>query len=176
MRLLLVLVLIATTGCYSRTIVTTRSSIQITSELDVIASFIKLQHSHSISNHLPIVIKDTLSVSMLRLGESYDDFERSLLSEAKGSVTADMIKDFCEKNRNECKTWVELPSILPVILISDKELDVIFPDDPELGYDGWQVFHSKYSNTGITVLSRVGFNRRGDMAMLYVEYGVSWTA
>jgi len=62
-----------------------------------------------------------------------------------------------------------LQRYLPVILLKREELKAIFSVGPGQKQNGWDRFYAKYPKSpGIITISRVGFNRRGDMAMVYV--------
>lgn len=147
------------------------------SELEVLVSFLT-QH-RDLRRGKPLVIRDTFSVPGMNGLESNDDdrYLQRLLSDASEQVPAELIRDFCAKNDKSEPVWPELQKHLPVVLLKQEELKAIFSVRPGQKQDGWQRFYSKYPGApGIITISRVGLNRRGDIAMVYFSLGQHYLA
>ena len=144
-------------------------------EMDVIVSFLQQRYGAYVPADTPLVIEDTFAIALF--GQSHSEFSRSLLSQASDRVPADLIKDFCDKNAKPQAVWPELGSRLRLKLLSRAELDSLFSAKQKQKPDGWDKFYAKYPKSpGIITISRVGFNRGGDIAMLYVGSQSHWLA
>jgi hypothetical protein len=87
-------------------------------------------------------------------------------------VDSEAVEDFLSKSEEQAPVSRSIPFDQPQIFISKKDEDELFQ---RKGTDGWQTFYSKYPKAGgITSLSRVGFNKAKDCAILYSSIGCGW--
>lgn len=170
MRILLAIIALALAGCSGPPATLAVAKAPEASEMDVVVSLLSHNYDHSVRRKTPLVVEDAFSIAMLQMGgDSHEKFARSLLSQASDDVPADLIRDFCAKNAQPQKVWPELRQRLPVILLSREELNSLFSAGHPQKPDGWDRFYAKYPKSpGIITISRVGFNRRGDLAMIYL--------
>jgi hypothetical protein len=174
MRILIAIFLIILAGCEEQDRPPSGAAHSPQEEMNVIVSFLKRRYS-SVPTDSPLVITDTFTVEFF--GESYEEFTRSLTSQASNHVPSELIRDFCDKNTKSQAVWHELGTRLHLILLSSVESDSFFSAHPDQKPDGWDRFYAKYPKSpGIITISRVGFNRKGDMAMLYVGSQSHWLA
>jgi hypothetical protein len=146
------------------------------SEVEVVASLLQQDYGDSISNNIPLVLQESLSVSGLTIWETHEQLTKSLLSQASEQAPADLIRDFCDKNGKPQPVWPELKARKPVVLLTQAELNDFFPEQ-DTKQDGWDRFYAKYPKSpGIITVSRVGFNRKGDLAMVYLGIQSHWLA
>jgi len=137
-------------------------------ELDPLVSLLQNWYSETITSGKPLVIEEKTGLGLLLIGESFEEFEKSLVTKASDQVPAELIKDFCAKNVNSRPVWEELARQVPLHLITREEQGVIFEAGPD---DGWKAFDQKYAGSpGIITVSRVGLNRSKDMAMFYLGF------
>ncbi len=178
MGALLLIITLVVAGCQGQRTPPTAASSPDASELDVVVSFLTHRYDYCIRSNTPLVIEDTFSIAMLRMGgESQEGFTRSLLSQATDEVPADLIRDFCTKNSKPQAVWPDLSKRLAVVLLNRQEMKTIFSAGHGQKPDGWDRFYAKYPKSpGIVTISRVGFNRRGNMAMVYVGSQSHWLA
>jgi hypothetical protein len=135
-------------------------------ELDPLVSYLKASFTAAIKDGHRLVIMDTTDVQDLHSGTPYQDLVDGLLSEASDQVPADMIRDFCEKNRGSRAVWPELTRHLPASLLTAGEREAIFSVPAD---DVWKPFYAKYPGSpGIITVSRVGLNRDKNLAIFYV--------
>jgi hypothetical protein len=174
MRPFAAIILLILTGCGQQRQVPTATA-SPTLEIDVIVSFLQERYGAHLPTGTPLVIEDTFSIA--HLGQSHTEFTRSLLSQASDSIPADLIRDFCDKNTKPGVVWSAIGSRLPVKLLSRAELDSFFSSKPNQKPDGWDRFYAKYPKSpGVITVSRVGFSRKGDMAMFYMGSQSHWLA
>jgi hypothetical protein len=115
-----------------------------------------------------LIIQDHVDLHRLRLGDSYEEMAASLMKEASDLVPAEIIRDFCEKNRQRPAIWPEIIRHLPAVLLSRDEEHAIFEEGPAAG---WGRLHSRYPDAACRVwISRVGLSREKDRALFYVGY------
>jgi hypothetical protein len=178
MRALFLVIFFLAAGCHGQQTPPAATSSAPAPEIDVVASFLADQYDYCIKSNTPLVIEDTFSIAMLKMGrESHEEFTRSLLSQASDEVPADLIRDFCAKNAKPQAVWPDLAKRLTIVLLSRQEMETIFSARHAQKPDGWDKFYLKYPKSpGIITISRVGFNRRGDMAMVYVGAQSHWLA
>ena len=175
MRSFIAIILLVLTGCGQQRHAPTSVVSSPALESDVIVSFLQERYGSRLLAGVPLVIEDTFSIE--HLGQSYSEFTRSLLSQASDRVPADLIRDFCDKNTKPGAVWPEVGSRLQAKLLSRAELDTFFSAKSNQKPDGWDRFYAKYPKSpGIITVSRVGFNRKGDMAMLYMGSQSHWLA
>jgi hypothetical protein len=87
-------------------------------------------------------------------------------------LTAEMISDFLVKNQQPTALEPLFDLGIPTVLLSDDEFQQIFMDQ-----NGWQKFYDLYPGSqGVMTLSRVGFNAKRDMALVYVGNQSFWLA
>ena len=85
----------------------------------------------------------------------------------------DILGDFKAKNRVSSALEHTFTLSVPYTLISEQELASIF----SITASGWDKFYAKYPDSkGFLTLSRVGFNRAKDTAVLYTEHQSGATA
>lgn len=178
MRVLLLIIALSATGCHSQRSPPAVASSKGVSEMDVVVSFLAKQYDYCVKSNTPLVIEDTFSIDMLNMErKSQEEFTRSLVSQASDEIPADLIQDFCAKNAKPQVVWPDLPKRLPVVLLSRGELEAIFSAGHGQKPDGWDTFYAKYPKSpGIITISRVGFSRRGDVAMVYIGSQSHWLA
>jgi hypothetical protein len=92
-----------------------------------------------------------------------------LLRRASDSLPIELIQDFLAKNAGIQEIWPELTSRLPLVAVTQRELDSIFV---LVGYEPKSrdsLFHARFpkAKTGLISISRVGFNRDRDLALWY---------
>ena len=89
-------------------------------------------------------------------------------------VTGDLVRDFTAKNQTSHPITQQFPAGVHVTLMSEGQEHELFADSAK---DGWKAFYEKYMGAaGITRLSRVGFNKTGDIAVLYLSNVRNWEA
>jgi len=178
MRSLLLIIALVAAGCRTYPTESTVTSASTTSELDVVVSFLADHYDYCMKSNTPLVVEDTFSIAMLHMSdESHEELTRSPLSQASDEVPADLIRDFCDKNAKPHKVWPELRERRPVILLSKADLETLFSAGHDQKPDAWDRFYTKYPKSpGVITLSRVGFNRRRGMAMVYVGSQSHWLA
>jgi hypothetical protein len=119
-----------------------------------------------------------------------EDLDRTLsfIDGQIGPLSAELRKDFKSKNQQLHPLAQRFPTDILVTLLSESERSVIFSGslyqtgENQGGRDvGWKAFYAKYpSASGITSVSRVGFNQQRDIALVYVsnvldfEVGSGW--
>jgi hypothetical protein len=84
-------------------------------------------------------------------------------------LTSDLVSDFKARNRESHALTNGFPAVVTVRLMTEEENRATF--DGCVGGDacGWSVFYKRYSGvSGITTLSRVGFNEAHDIALLFL--------
>ena len=142
------------------------------SEVDVAVSILGNLYKDTIQSKVPLVIESELSSGMLP-----EPTKKSLLAEASKEIPKDLILDYCDKNSKPQLVWTNLPNKLRVIFITKDEQKSLFSSEPGHKPDGWDKFYTKYPKSpGIITISRVGFNKAGDMAMIYIGNQYHWLA
>lgn len=138
-------------------------------ELDLLVSYLKAAYAKEIKDDHRLVIDDmtNLDIDLIHPGDGME----ALLKEASDQVPAEMIRDFCEKNRKSRAIWPELTRHLPTVLLSMKDKKTLFSESG----DGWKTFYEKYPGSpGIITVSRVGLNRDRTLALLYLGNQRHW--
>ncbi len=78
-----------------------------------------------------------------------------------------LIEDFKSRNRHSQPLAQHFPEGIHVVFLSEIEHKSLFASSIE---EGWDNFYRKYPGaSGITYLSRVGFNQKRDTALIYVS-------
>lgn len=94
--------------------------------------------------------------------------------EFESLITQDLVEDFKAKNKSPQLLGNHFPPEMRVTLITEREHDALFADSFK---DGWKSFRMKYlGSSGITRVSRVGFNQQHDTAIVYVANVRDWEA
>ncbi len=176
MRSFIAIIILVLTGCGRLNHAPTTVATSPTLEMDVIVSILQERFGAHLPNGTSLVINSTFSID--GFGQSYDEFTRSLLSEASDQVPSDLIRDFCQKNAKPQSVWPALGLRLPIKLLSRSELDSFFAvPAKQKKPDGWDRFYARYPKSpGIITISRVGFNQRGDLAIIYLGSQSHWLA
>jgi len=146
---------------------------EISTEVDVAFAYLS---DHYNSSNTPLVIHDTFSLGTLNLySETQGKIDQYIKNHASEEIPADLIQDFCAKNADRKKVWPELPKHSNVVCLSSNEFQSLYVQKDGEKSDFWDKFYKRYPKApGVIWLSRVGLNRRGDMAMIYVESQSSW--
>jgi hypothetical protein len=135
-------------------------------ELDPLVSFLRVWFAREIEAGMMLVIEDHTKVDTFYLRGSYEDYVDGLLKEACEQATAELIRNFGDRNRESRAVWPELMQFLPSRLLSREERYAIFKDD---AYEGWKRFYERYPKAaGLVTVSRVGLNREKDRALFYL--------
>ncbi len=144
-------------------------------ELDPLVSYLKTAFAAAIKDGHRLVIMATTDLDDLNFGKPYQNLVDGLLRQASDQVPAEMIRDFCEKNRESRAVRLELTRHLPASLLTSEEQTAIFSGSADLADDHdafigvWNRFYAKYPGSpGIITVSRVGLNRDKTMAFFYV--------
>lgn len=177
MRAFLLVMLAVIVGCDDLHTTSSVANTPKASELDVVVSCLAQRYEDCVKSNIPLIIEDTCSIDMLYSNESHDQFTKSLVLQASKEVPADLIRDFCAKNSQPHTVWPDLRKHLNVMLISREEKKALFSKPLGEKPDGWDRFYAKYPKSpGIITISRVGFNRAGDVAMVYIGSQSHWLA
>jgi hypothetical protein len=176
MRALLLTLALAAAGCHGLKPPSADARSPDAAELDLLASVLRDDFKPYVQSNVPLVIVDTFSVELHYSGPEWQDgCNRELLSEAADKIPSDLIGDFCSKNAGPQAVWLDLERRVPMVLVSLRELETLFSAGPNQKPDGWDRFYARYPKSpGIIKISRVGFNHRGDMAMVYVYSQNHW--
>jgi hypothetical protein len=136
-------------------------------ELDPLVSYLRALFAAAIKDGHKLVIMDRTDMAELYfVKQPYQEMLNGLLSDARDQVPAEMIRDFCEKNRESRMVWPELIRHLPASLLTAGERKAIFSVSSD---DVWKPFYTKYPGSpGIITVSRVGLNRDKTLAIFYV--------
>lgn len=96
-----------------------------------------------------------------------DDPQQSIdyIKSGLKDISKDTLNSYMERNAQPSPLAPDMDLSVEYVLISQDELASVF-NQP----DGWDVFHQKYSEAGYSVVSRVGFNRTLDQALIYVGH------
>lgn len=198
MHVILLAILLVLSGCDKHGVApsaggsntSTRSTIPATTnapEIEVLVALLKSEYGRGISNGYSLVLDERFSIEKLYFGESYGRFAESLLQDTNDpsllhdsnhkvpKAPVDLIRDFCSRNEKNDAIWPELRHHLPVVFLSRKEKAAMFANRRDTKPDGWELFHSKYPKSlGIITVSQVGFNAKGDLAMVYLGQQAGW--
>jgi hypothetical protein len=138
-------------------------------ELDPLIAYLKTSFALPIKDGRRLVITLSTGARLLEPKQTYQEFVDKLMNEASDQTPADMIRNFCEKNRESSAVWPELAQHLPVVLLTPEEEEAIFSGLPD---EGWKRFYVKYPDAyGKITVSRVGLNRDNTLALFYLGVG-----
>lgn len=120
------------------------------------------------------VVMDTTSIH----GKP-DDLDNALDFPIKDAdrITVDLRSDFKASNQRPSPIAQHFPAGVHVTFIAESERSAMFSGCmlQETKDCGWKAFYAKYSGApGITSLSRVGFNKNRDAALVYVGNVRDW--
>lgn len=147
-------------------------------EITFINFFLQSRFDEAVSNAVPLVIDDTLSLKGIVFNDDIRDVKTSLIrSNAGRKKIEEAIRDLFRKNSGDCKiSAIGIPS-LKHVLISAAESNSFFGPEKPKEKDGWAMFYEKYPDSpGIIKLSRVGFSRDGSVAIVYMGNQSQWLA
>jgi len=97
----------------------------------------------------------------------------------KLSLNAEIIKDFNERNNLESGIQNQFNLKAKVNLIGDEIKEVLKPWERDFGSledKNWEAFRLKYQTFSLLSLSRVGFNKKRDKALVVLGSQYGWTA
>lgn len=122
-----------------------------------------------------LVFLDT-TVQYSCLGEKPEDCVtqvRRQLTQAFGKdLDAKVLGDYFERNKDRGPLSQTIPTDLAKLWLSDAEEEALFKNKE---HDGWELFYAKYPDAGgIMAFSRVGFNEKRDVALLYSMISCGW--
>jgi len=108
-----------------------------------------------------VLIRDHTSI--YQIGKPIE-IELAYLKEQMPSLGNKIINDFKSKNLRSYSLASFINQRAKYSIISQKEIDYIFNHNPH-----WDMYYDRYPNSGgILTLSRVGFNRQRNQAILHV--------
>lgn len=82
-------------------------------------------------------------------------------------LSKDLMEDFKSTNEHSQSLGQHFPKGVDVVFLPESEHERMFSDSID---KGWRNFNHKYPGaSGITYLSRVGFNQKRDTALVYVS-------
>jgi hypothetical protein len=162
-------------GCQSSgaRIVSASGSSQLT-EAEVMAACVEKYLGHLLQSGKRLAIGEYLSIGQIQLGSTAEEFMENLYAQGGSRVPADLIADFCGKNARSEKISSEQLRHLNECLDFSLNRKLILTKHGGLDVSEWDEFYSEYPDAvGVVTLSRVGFSKTKDMAMLYmgVEMG-----
>ena len=144
-------------------------------EVDVLGSYL-VQNSLRTTRHKPVVSKLTVPFVAWPSASFSEDCSKHLPVPTK-DIPEDLIRDFCEKNSSTNRVLIsgDLTNHVAALLVSDDALGSLFAFGMPVKPDGWDKFYHRYPEAGeMTHFSRVGFNKAGDMAMVYTHTTFHW--
>jgi hypothetical protein len=116
-----------------------------------------------------IVIDDETSLAAggPTLSETLEFVQKEL-----SGLTDEVVRDFTARNQQAYPLEPLLTLGVEHVLLSQQESDTIFKNQ-----DAWDIFYRKFPNSqGRMSLSRVGFNSKRDIALVYVGNQSHWLA
>ncbi len=93
-------------------------------------------------------------------------------------MDADLARDFDERNNSTAELQNQFTLKSKVNLVGDEINEILKPwerDFGELEDKNWKAFREKYQTFAILSLSRVGFNKKRDKALVEFGYQSGWT-
>jgi hypothetical protein len=137
-------------------------------ETAVYAAIVRKRFFSTGIERLVIDAETSTGHSSSSLGETLDYVKQSL-----PHLLDDTLEDFESRNQGARTLRADLQLGKPYVLVTQDEMSAIFADRT----GGWDAFYAKYPNSqGSITLSRVGFNRAMDQALVYVGHQQDWTA
>ena len=95
----------------------------------------------------------------------------------KLSLDANLVKDFNERNNSAEQLENQFDLKPKVTLLSEAELNVIFKPERSYGEtaeEDWANFRKEFQTTSLLSLSRVGFNKNQDKALVVLGSQYGW--
>jgi hypothetical protein len=109
-----------------------------------------------------IVIHDTTSAGMDLVGNNAQEFE--YIQKALPEVDASIKDSFVARNAQPAPLEDRFNLVLPVTLLNQDDFNRFFSKNGK----GWDAFYLEYPQSqGVLTLSKVGFNAKGDKALVY---------
>ncbi|MBI5962427.1 MAG: hypothetical protein HY863_03035 [Chloroflexi bacterium] len=114
-------------------------------------------------------ISDTPGVAVILLDTSTnissDDPQQTIdyINSGLPNASKETLDNYLERNRRSSQLSSDMQLGVDYILLSTDDLSTIMRRT-----NGWNAFYEKYSHSGYTQFSRVGFNNSLDQAMVYV--------
>ena len=133
-------------------------------EYDVYAALINEKYVHGEVELIVIVDRTATGLG--------DDLDKTLeyVAESIPDVQKGTLGDFKTQNDQSYPLPDDFDLDVTHRLISQQEMTEVFSEG-----DGWDEFYTKYPNSqGTMTLSRVGFNRKRDQALVYVGNQSHW--
>jgi len=96
---------------------------------------------------------------------------------SKLSLDANLIRDFNERNNSTEQLENQFDLKSKVILLSESELRVIFKPERSYGEtaeEDWANFRKKFQTFSLLSLSRIGFNKNRDKALIVLGSQYGW--
>jgi hypothetical protein len=96
----------------------------------------------------------------------------------KLSLDADLVRDFNERNTSTAEIQNQFSLRSKVSVVGDEVNEVLKPsvrDFGELEEKNWKAFREKYQTFALLSLSRVGFNRNRNKALVVLGSQYGWT-
>jgi hypothetical protein len=96
---------------------------------------------------------------------SSDDPQKTIdyIKSGLTTISKDTLDNYLERNREPSQLAPDMQIGVEYVLLSTDELSTVMRQP-----DGWDAFYAKYSHSGYTQFSRVGFNKTLDQAVVYV--------
>jgi hypothetical protein len=116
-------------------------------------------------------------MNMTSIGGKPEAIDRALSFPIEDAdlLTTDLVSDFKAKNQQPSVLAKSFPNDIRVTLIAERERDAMFAGCIGEIKCGWKTFYDKYPGApGITTVSRVGFNQKRNMALVYVGNARDW--
>jgi hypothetical protein len=117
-----------------------------------------------------LVIMDQTQTDVLDLAsaETYQHVEESLQH-----LSVETLTDFKARNDSSYPLRASMALGVRYLLFSQKDKQELF----QVNQSGWDVFYNRYPGApGIMTLSRVGFNKQMDQALVYLGVQSHWLA
>ncbi|HCC78197.1 MAG: hypothetical protein A2X25_04660 [Chloroflexi bacterium GWB2_49_20] len=117
-----------------------------------------------------LIIMDQTQTNVLDLAstETYQKVE-----EALQNLSAETLTDFKARNDSSYPLRASMALGVRYLLFSQKDKQELF----QVNQSGWDVFYNRYPGApGIMTLSRVGFNKQMDQALVYLGIQSHWLA
>lgn len=114
-------------------------------------------------------VSDTPGIAVILLDTSTnissDDPKQSIdyIKSGLPNVSKETLDNYLERNRHPSQLSPDMELGADYVLLSIEDLSTIMRQE-----NGWDVFYEKYSHSGYTQFSRVGFNNSLDQAIVYV--------
>ena len=109
-----------------------------------------------------MIIRDTTSLGFGPVGNTTQEFD--YIQQALPGVDPTLIESFQARNTQPFPLEDHFNLSVPVKLLNQDDFDAFFGKTGK----GWDAFYAQYPGSeGVLTLSKVGFNARGDKALVY---------